>query len=207
MDCINIKSGTSLVRVFHAVPKAPPVDVYINTNLAISDLGYKEFSNYKVLEQGEYRFDIFLAGDKTKPIISGSLDLEPGNIFTIAAIGDLENLELLIINDNADKRANEEKTTFRIINLSPNTPQIDVFINETDLVENLEYKQNTSYLDIKPNKYQFDIANSDDEEVILSFGANLKADRIYTLYIVGNSPNLEAIQSVDGNTLLCKDDA
>ncbi len=32
----------------------------------------------------------------------------------------------------------------------------------------------------------------------------LKANRIYTIYIVGESPNLRAIQSVDGNTYLCR---
>ena len=30
-----------------------------------------------------------------------------------------------------------------------------------------------------------------------------KANRIYTIYIVGNKPNIEIIQSVDGNTYAC----
>ena len=30
-----------------------------------------------------------------------------------------------------------------------------------------------------------------------------KPDRIYSIYIIGNPPNIELLQSVDGNTYAC----
>ena len=62
MDCVKIESGTSLLRVFHAAPQAPAVDVYINEKLVFSNLQFTQFSSYVKLKEGEYRIDIFQTG-------------------------------------------------------------------------------------------------------------------------------------------------
>lgn len=204
MDCINIKSGTSLVRILHAVPQAPAVDVYINQKKVISNLEYKKFSNYLPLLKGDYRIDVFISGTIDKPVISGSISLEEGQMLTIAAIGNLDNLELLVINDHVDKQLIQNQSAFRIVQLSPNLPPVNIVVNDKDLVEDLQYKQNISYVDAKPGQYSIELYLSDGNMSVLSFGVVLKANRIYTMYIVGDSPNISAIQSVDGNTYLCK---
>ena len=81
-----------------------------------------------------------------QPIISGSLDLDEGQMLTIAAIGNLDDLSLLVINDNADKKASPKVSSFRVVHLSPNTPAVDILVNNKILVENLAFKQNTSYI-------------------------------------------------------------
>ncbi|MBC5995502.1 DUF4397 domain-containing protein [Romboutsia ilealis] len=204
MDCVKIESGTSLLRVFHAAPQAPAVDVYINEKLVFSNLQFTQFSSYVKLKEGEYRIDIFQTGTMLQPIISGSLDLDEGQMLTIAAIGNLDDLSLLVINDNADKKASPKVSSFRVVHLSPNTPAVDILVNNKILVENLAFKQNTSYVDIAPGSYNIEAVLSSNKESVLVFGVMLKANRIYTIYIVGESPNLRAIQSVDGNTYLCR---
>lgn len=204
MDCVKIKSGTSLLRVFHAASQAPAVDVYINEKLVFSNLQFTQFSSYVKLKEGEYRIDIFQTGTMVQPIISGSLDLDEGQMLTIAAIGNLDDLSLLVINDNADKKASPKVSSFRVVHLSPNTPAVDILVNNKILVENLAFKQNTSYVDIAPGSYNIEAVLNSNKESVLVFGAVLKTNRIYTIYIVGESPNLRAIQSVDGNTYLCR---
>lgn len=204
MDCVKIESGTSLLRVFNAAPQAPAVDVYINEKLVFSNLQFTQFSSYVKLKEGEYRIDIFQTGTMLQPIISGSLDLDEGQMLTIAAIGNLDDLSLLVINDNADKKASPKVSSFRVVHLSPNTPAVDILVNNKILVENLAFKQNTSYVDIAPGSYNIEAVLSSNKESVLVFGVMLKANRIYTIYIVGESPNLRAIQSVDGNTYLCR---
>ena len=204
MDYVKIESGTSLLRVFHAAPQAPAVDVYINEKLVFSNLQFTQFSSYVKLKEGEYRIDIFQTGTMLQPIISGSLDLDEGQMLTIAAIGNLDDLSLLVINDNADKKASPKVSSFRVVHLSPNTPAVDILVNNKILVESLAFKQNTSYVDIAPGSYNIEAVLSSNKESVLVFGVLLKANRIYTIYIVGESPNLRAIQSVDGNTYLCR---
>ena len=192
------------MRVFHAAPQAPAVDVYINEKLVFSNLQFTQFSSYVKLKEGEYRIDIFQTGTMVQPIISGSLDLDEGQMLTIAAIGNLDDLSLLVINDNADKKASPKVSSFRVVHLSPNTPAVDILVNNKILVENLAFKQNTSYVDIAPGSYNIEAVLNSNKESVLVFGAVLKTNRIYTIYIVGESPNLRAIQSVDGNTYLCR---
>ena len=204
MDCVKIESGTSLLRVFHAAPQAPAVDVYINEKLVFSNLQFTQFSSYVKLKEGEYRIDIFQTGTMLQPIISGSLDLDEGQMLTIAAIGNLDDLSLLVINDNADKKASPKVSSFRVVHLSPNTPAVDILVNNKILVESLAFKQNTSYVDIAPGSYNIEAVLNSNKESVLVFGAVLKTNRIYTIYIVGESPNLRGIQSVDGNTYLCR---
>ena len=203
MDCISIKNETSLVRVFHASPQAPPVDIYINESLAFSNLQYKQFSNYTSLEVGDYRIDVFQAGDTTKPIISGALNVEDGKMITVAVIGDLNDLGLLLI-DDVTKKTSDDYGSFRIVNLSPNSKSIDVLVNGKSVVIDLEYKQNTSYIDARPDRYNIDVVQTIEKVLLLSFSALIKSKRIYTLYILGDVPNISSLQSVDGNTYLCK---
>ena len=203
MDCISIKNETSLVRVFHASPQAPPVDIYINESLAFSNLQYKQFSNYTSLEVGDYRIDVFQAGDTTKPIISGALNVEDGKMITVAVIGDLNDLGLLLI-DDVTKKTSDDYGSFRIVNLSPNSKSIDVLVNGKSVVIDLEYKQNTSYIDARPDRYNIDVVQTIEKVLLLSFSSLIKSNRIYTLYILGDVPNISSLQSVDGNTYLCK---
>ncbi|WP_122638592.1 DUF4397 domain-containing protein [Romboutsia sp. Marseille-P6047] len=204
MDCIKIKEGTSLIRVLNSLPQVNAIDVYINKRLAISNLQYKQFSNYITLPEGDYRIDVFVSQSTDQSIISGSLDLEDGQILTIASIGNIGDLGLLVISDHVDKEVIHDKSAFRIVQLSPNLPSVNVLVNNKDLVEGLEYKQNISYVDARPNQYTIDLYLTENNVSVLSFGAVLKPNRIYTLYIVGEYPDLSAIQSVDVNTYLCR---
>ena len=46
MDCFEIKNNSSLVRVFHAAPQAPNVDVYVNDQMVFSNLAFGDFTRY-----------------------------------------------------------------------------------------------------------------------------------------------------------------
>ena len=52
--------------------------------------------------------------------------------------------------------------------------------------------------------YDIKLALSENKDPVLSSKVNLKANRIYTIYAVGNPPDLGLIQSVDVNTYLCR---
>ena len=204
MDCVKIESGISLLRIFQAAPQIKDVDVYINEKLVFSNLQFTQFSKYIKLKEGKYRIEIFKTGTNLQPIISCILDLEEGQMLTIAIIENLEDLSLLVINDSLDKKASSNTSSFRFVHLSYNTPAVDILVNNKILIKNLSFKQNISYVDIVPDPYNIEVVLNENKESVLAFGAILNSNRIYTIYIIGQLPNLRAIQSVDGNTYLCK---
>jgi len=204
MDCFKIEQGSSLVRVFHASPQAPEVDVYVDGNLAFSDLEFKEFTKYVYLDEGNHKVDVYLAGTKESPVISQTVDVPDGEMITVAATGNLDDLSLLAIPDYVSKEVSDSYSTFRVIHLSPDAPAVDILEGEETLFEDIEFREGTEYVDVKPGKYNVKIALSSDGKVVLPLEIRLNPNRIYTIYAVGNAANLSAIQSVDGNTYICR---
>ena len=204
MDCFNIEKGTSLVRVFHAAPSAPAVDVYVDDTLVFSGIEFMDFTDYVSLEEGEYLVEVYPTGTKDTPAISEVLDIEEGEMFTVAATQNEEELFLLVIKDHASKKASPKYSTFRVIHLSPDAPNVDILVDDDVLFEDIEFTEGTMYVDVKPGKYNVKVAVNETGDVALQLKINLKPDRIYTIYAVGEVANLSAIQSVDGNTYLCK---
>jgi len=204
MDCFKIEEGSSLVRVFHASPQAPEVDVYVDGNLAFSDLEFKEFTKYVYLDEGNHKVEVYLAGTKESPVISQTVDVPDGEMITVAATGNLDDLSLLAIPDYVSKEVSDSYSTFRVIHLSPDAPAVDILEGEETLFEDIEFREGTEYVDVKPGKYNVKIALSSDGKVVLPLEIRLNPNRIYTIYAVGNAANLSAIQSVDGNTYICR---
>lgn len=204
MDCFELKKESSLLRVFHSAPKTFAVDVYVDDILMFSNLNYSEFTEYVYVEMGNRRLDIYEAGTKENPVISRMVNIPEEEMFTLAIIGNMDDLDLLVINDHMNKDISDEYSTFRVVHLVPNGPSVDILIDGDIFFKNINYKEGTQYVDVNPGEYKVKIIQNDDEQVLLPLRIKLKANRIYTIYIIENQGELGVIQSVDGNTYICK---
>ena len=198
MDCFEIKNNSSLVRVFHAAPQAPNVDVYVNDQMVFSNLAFGDFTRYVYLDEGEYNVSVYLAGQKDRPVINQMVDVPSQQIFTIAATGNLDNLGLLVIPDKVSKSPSQNYSSVRVIHLSPNAPGVDT------LFEDISFGEGTDYVDLNPGTYNVNVVLNTDKSVVLPLKVTLNPDKIYTIYIIGNPPTLQAVQVVDGNTYACR---
>ena len=212
MDCFEIKNNSSLVRVFHAAPQAPNVDVYVNDQMVFSNLAFGDFTRYVYLDEGEYNVSVYLAGQKDRPVINQMVDVPSQQIFTIAATGNLDNLGLLVIPDKVSKSPSQNYSSVRVIHLSPNAPGVDILVDGDTLFEDISFGEGTDYVDLNPGTYNVNVVlNTDksvvlntDKSVVLPLKVTLNPDKIYTIYIIGNPPTLQAVQVVDGNTYACR---
>ncbi len=192
----------SYVRVFHASPDAPPVDIYVNGGLAFKNLSFKEFSEYVQLPMGEYKIEVFPAGQKVTPVLTQNIQVPEKQVITIAAVGNFEDLQLVpYIEGNADGLpANESRV--RIIHLSPDAPGVDMLIDGRLAFEDVKFMDATDYAQIPSGIYNVTIDISDTNDAVLTLKVELKSQKVYTIYIVGNPPNLSVIQSLDGSTFV-----
>lgn len=204
MDCFEIKNNSSLVRVFHAAPQAPNVDVYVNDQMVFSNLAFGDFTRYVYLDEGEYNVSVYLAGQKDRPVINQMVDVPSQQIFTIAATGNLDNLGLLVIPDKVSKSPSQNYSSVRVIHLSPNAPGVDILVDGDTLFEDVVYGEGTDYVDLNPGTYNVNVVLNTDKSVVLPLKVTLNPDKIYTIYIIGNPPTLQAVQVVDGNTYACR---
>ena len=204
MDCFEIKNNSSLVRVFHAAPQAPNVDVYVNDQMVFSNLAFGDFTRYVYLDEGEYNVSVYLAGQKDRPVINQMVDVPSQQIFTIAATGNLDNLGLLVIPDKVSKSPSQNYSSVRVIHLSPNAPGVDILVDGDTLFEDISFGEGTDYVDLNPGTYNVNVVLNTDKSVVLPLKVTLNPNKIYTIYIIGNPHTLQAVQVVDGNTYACR---
>lgn len=204
MDCFEIKNNSSLVRIFHAAPQAQNIDVYVNDQMVFNDLAFGDFTKYVYLDEGEYNVSVYVAGQKDRPIINQMVDVSSQQIFTVAATGNLDNLGLLVIPDKVSKSPSQSYSSLRVIHLSPNAPGVDILVDGDKLFEDISFEEGTDYVDLNPGTYNVNVVLNTDKSVVLPLKVTLNPDKIYTIYIMGNPPTLQAVQVVDGNTYACR---
>ena len=183
MDCFEIKNNSSLVRVFHAAPQAPNVDVYVNDQMVFSNLAFGDFTRYVYLDEGEYNVSVYLAGQKDRPVINQMVDVPSQQIFTIAATGNLDNLGLLVIPDKVSKSPSQNYSSVRVIHLSPNAPGVDILVDGDTLFEDISFGEGTDYVDLNPGTYNVNVVLNTDKSVVLPLKVTLNPDKIYTISV------------------------
>jgi len=108
------KDGYSYLRFIHSVYGAPNVDVYVNNNKVFSDVKYGQESVYKGIKLevpsepevlNTKNIDIYVAGTKQKVLGPTKVFLMSGGIYTLFAIGNLEENVIggVLSYDNEDR--------------------------------------------------------------------------------------------------------
>ena len=195
----------AMVRVLHASPDAPAVDVYVNGTKVgdpLAGLEFGDLSAYVALPAGTYDIKVCAAADASIcPIDASGIVLAAGTHYTIAATNVLASIEAQIITDDATLVA--DKTLVRVVHFSADTPAVDVLTQDgaAKVVENLAYPNATGYLTLDPGSYDLKVcANADNTVCPLDPPAlDLAAGRAYSVFAIGSltAESLTAVVGVD----------
>lgn len=187
----------SYIRVFHASPGAPAVDVYANDSIIVSELAYKELSPYLPVPPGNYNIKVYPSGQTTDPVIDTDVYITENTAFNVAAIGTLPDISLYPIPEPISGQ-NSGRPCVRFVHLSPNAPPVDIKVaNGGTVFSNITYKGITNYVCVPAQTYTFDVTPTGTNDVVLTVpDVTLAPDTYYTIYavgLVGDSPALKAI--------------
>ncbi|SHI52361.1 protein of unknown function [Clostridium amylolyticum] len=196
-DYYRAEQMNSYIRVFHASPNAPAVDVYANGNLLVRNLSYKEVSQYLPVPAGIYNIKVYPSGKMINPVINTTVSIPENSVFNVAAIGTLPNISLYPIPEPIMGKKSG-RPCVRFVHLSPNAPAVDIRLADgTKVFNNVSYEGITDYACVPAGNYTFkvNIAGTDNTALTVP---NVKLDNntYYTIYavgLVGNSPALEAV--------------
>ena len=192
----------SYVRVLNASPDAPAVDIYINGGLIFKNIKFKDFTEYVQLSMGQYKMEVYPVGQMDKPVLAQNIQVPQKQVITIAATGNFEDLQLIpYIEGNADGLAMNQSRV-RVIHLSPDAPEVDVLINGQIVFNNIGFMDATDYIKVVSGTYNIVVNLAGTNDTILTFSLQLNSQKVYTVYVVGNPPNLSEIQSLDGSTFV-----
>lgn len=193
----NNVEAMGYIRVLHAVPDAPNVDVYANDTLIASNLAYGDYTDYMPVNVGPNEIALFVTETGDIPVISNVLNVPKNSVYTVAAIGTLNNIGFLAIID-ANMPSDPDNALVRFAHLSPNAPAVDITLPDgTVLFQNVSYKQLTPYIAVDPMNYTLQVRLAGTSTVVLTIpNVNISTNEFYTIYaigLVGEEPGLEAL--------------
>ena len=198
--------GLSYIRALHASPGAPGVDIYLNQNLVTKNLTYTNFTPYLGISPGMYSVKVYPAGMTNNPVINTNIDIRPNSIYTAAAIGRLNDIELYPIPDPVISPV-PNKTRIRFVHLSPNAPAVDITLaNGSVLFSDVMYKEYTTYISLPPGRYTLQARATGTENILLNVpNVVLRPSRnlsIYAVGLIGETPPLQVLIPLDGSSYL-----
>lgn len=202
MDCFKIEENKGLIRYLNVLPSQKSVDIYVNNKLLYSDVKYKSFTQYIYMENRSYKIDIYEAGTKNI-LIRTTFIIPDESLFTLAISGNIGQEALIIVDEDIEQKSSNSQAVVRFVNLSPDLPIADIFNNDKPIVDNIDYKDQTIYEYLNPGQYTISVKGNLNGDDLVTTNIQFKTDRIYSIYIIGDIPNVELLQSVDGNTYVC----
>ena len=188
---------TSYIRVLHASPNAPAVDVYANDDLIVENLAYKQISPYIPVPSASYNVRVYPTGTMEDSVIDTDVYIPPNTVFNVGAVGNLPDISLYPIQE-PNIAQDSDNACVRFIHFSPNAPAVDVKLADGTVVfNNIAYKGVSNYICITPGTYTFTVSPAGGQDIALTVpDVVLDKNTYYTIYAVGlidGTPNLEAI--------------
>jgi hypothetical protein len=201
-------AGNAMVRVLHASPDAPAVDIWVDGAKTLSNVPFKTLSSYLSLPAGSHKILVVATGTTSPAVIDATPKFEAGKKYTVAAIGFLADIKPAVFVDNG--KAVDGSAKLRVVHLSPDAPAVDVALKgqaPADApVKNLEFPDATGYLTLPPASYDFEVRLAGTSTVALPLdGVALAGGTNYTVFAVGSASadapqgqELSVVVGIDG---------
>lgn len=187
----SAQSGQAMVRVIHASPDAPAVDVFVDGNRVLTNVPFFTASDYLPLPAGEHRFQVAPTGQSASAaVIDATATVEAGRAYSVAATGLVANITATITNDNLAAPA-AGKAHVRVYHFSPDAPAVDIKVaNGPTLISNLAFPSASDYLPVDAGSYNIQVTPTGQSTVVIDLpNTALEAGRIYDVFANGQVGN------------------
>ncbi len=185
-------AGTANVRVAHVSPDAPDVDVYVDGTAVLEDVPFGATSDYLEVPAGDRTVEITAAGDPDASVFEGTVTVEDGVDYTVAAAGEVADdadepfAPLVLTDDNGDP--GEDTARVRLVHASPDAPAVDVTAANGDvLYDGVAYGE-SGYVEVPAGDYTLQVrgdTEGNDGDVVAEFDVTLGSGGVYTAFAAG----------------------
>ncbi len=187
----------SFVRVIHASPFVGTADVFVDGAKLLSSFQFGAVTDYVSVPAGPHKVQIALVGKGINAaVISETLSVNPGVVYTIAAIGaQANNLSLEVFIDSNLLSPGTAK--LRVYQLSPDGGSIAVSTQGKTVVSGISYQNASNYLALPVGGYTLDV-DSPSNNTTLPVSVTLNANTVTSVFAVGlynGNPKIQLVSS------------
>ena len=199
------KGGDARVRVVHASPDAPAVDILVNGSPAIENLKFGNVSPYAPLPAGVYDVEVVPTGLSAPVVIdltgTNAVNLFYNRDYTAIAVGNLSSISPILLADD-NRPVAKSSARVRFVHASPDAPAVDIAVTGGPILfPNVAFKGVGDYVTVPAGQYNLEVRLAGTSTVALSVpGVMLDGGTVYTVYATGyafGTPSLTPVVSVD----------
>lgn len=186
------------VRVVHASPDAPAVDIYVNGGKVLENLPFKEYSDYLAVPAGTYNVEIKVTGTDTV-VKALSLPVSANRDYTAVAVGYATGnrqpgFDVKLLEDDNSLPANNG-VKLRVMHGAPGAPEVDVYVTgpfetlmgKDPVLARVPFNAASGYLTVPVATYQARVAVAGTKTVAIdSHRLTTWANMIRTIIAVDN---------------------
>jgi len=201
----------AMVRVVHASPDAPKVNLWVDGEVAASGLDYAESTGYLSLPEGSHNFAVEGIIPAGNAVVIGPVDLTlAGNThYDLIAVNSVASIEPLVLEDSGGL-SDSTKVRVRVAHLAAAAPEVKVYVTApgADLMGaqalgSFSFKGTLGPVEVDPGDYEIRVTLMDDTLVYDSGSLSLTAGQDL---LIGAIPNVGtgsapiSLAVVDGTT-------
>jgi hypothetical protein len=191
------------LRVAHASPNAPNVDVYVDGKRVFANARFSDITRYASLVSGTHHVQVFAAGadPRGKAVIDATLSLHGRQSYTVAAVGALASIRPLVLTDrNRAPMSGMARVGF--VHAAPNAGAVDIAVaNGPVIFSHIAFNTASKYVSVKAGTYNLVVRPAGSKTVVLRLpNVRLASGAVYSVFaegLVGSAPRLRAVLSVD----------
>lgn len=170
--------SSARVRVVHASPDAPAVDIFVNNGKVFENLPYREYTEYVPLAAGSYEFKINVTGTETT-VTTVSATVAAGRDYTVVAVGyagsgRTPGFSVRVLEDDNSLPANNG-VKIRVMHAAAGAPTVDVYVTtpfetlmgKTPALAGVSFPANSGYLTVPVGLYQARVAVAGTQTVAI----------------------------------------
>ena len=173
------------VKVVHASPDAPGVDLLVDNAVAGTNLTYPNNTGYLSVEAGTRNIKVNVTGTSTT-VIQADLPILGDKNYSVFAVDAVANLSPIVIEDDLSSPA-AGNSHVRFIHLSPDAPAVDITLTDGTVVfGDYEFKEYSDFTPLPATSYDLQVRLAGTSTVVLELpGISVMDGNIYTVFAKG----------------------
>lgn len=172
------------LRVLHASPDAPNVDVYVDGTKVLANVPYPTASSYLSLPAGQHRITVNAAGTSTT-VIDVSPNLGSGNAYTAIAANFVASIQALLATDET-ATAPSGQARVRVIHAAPDAGPVDVLVNGQVVLSNVPFGAISSYLTLPAGSYTVQVNAAGTQTTAIQATLSVASGANYSAVAIGS---------------------
>ena len=180
-------TGMAHVRVVHAAPAAPNVDVYVDGTKLLPAFAFGTVTDYVMIAAGSHKIDIVGVNAPITPaVIEQTVTVEANKAYTVAAIGNsspaVTPALVAFVDDNS---VSNNTAKVRVYHLSDNAGPVAVATGGNTVIPSLAFQNASGYLNVPAGTYSFNVTLLNSSTVVPLNGAQLDANKVTSVFALG----------------------